>query len=142
MKLIKSFSTLLLLSVILSGCVTDSKKALFSADTSQVQLRSFQSRIFDTNDREKTLRTIIATMQDLGFAITRASAEAGVVSGTKLAGKNSAVLTVSVRNRSDTQVMVRANAQQKLKAIESPEIYQDFFNALGKAMFLKAQEVD
>ena len=142
MKLIKSFSTLLLLSVILSGCVTDSKKALFSADTSQVQLRSFQSRIFDTNDREKTLRTIIATMQDLGFAITRASAEAGVVSGTKLAGANSAVLTVSVRNRSDTQVMVRANAQQKLKAIESPEIYQDFFNALGKAMFLKAQEVD
>jgi hypothetical protein len=59
-----------------------------------------------------------------------------------LAFANSYMLTVTVRDKNDKQIMVRANAQQKLKAIESPEMYQDFFVSLEKAMFLKAQEVD
>lgn len=71
-------------------------------------------------------------MQDLSFVITRADADVGIVTGSKLAGGNSALLTVTVR----------ANAQRKLKAVESPEMYQDFFVSLEKAMFLKAQEVD
>ena len=92
-------------------------------------------------NRDKTLRTVIATMQDLGFVISKADAEVGVVSGSKLAGRNSALLTVTVRDKNDKQIMVRANAQQKLAAVESPEIYQDFFIALEKTMLLKAQQV-
>ena len=142
MNLIKSLIFTLVTTIFFTGCVTDSRKELFRVDTSQVQLRSFQTRAFDTKDRDKTLKTIIATMQDLGFVITRADADVGIVTGSKLDGANSAMLTVTVRDKNDKQIMVRANAQQKLKAIESPEMYQDFFVSLEKAMFLKAQEVD
>ncbi len=50
------------------GCVTPSKQ-LLRTESSQVMLRSIQSRAFDTTDKDKTLRTIISTLQDLGFVI-------------------------------------------------------------------------
>jgi|TARA_B110000503_G_C6973479_1_gene340158 hypothetical protein len=125
-----------------SGCVKDSKQALFESDSSAVELRSFQSRAFDTTDNKKTLRTVIATMQDLGFVINKADSEVGVVSGSKYANAHSAQLTVTVRTKNDRQLIVRANVQQHLEAVEDPQIYQDFFVSLEKAMFLKAQEVD
>tara|TARA_B110000503_G_C7114084_1_gene399494 strand:+ start:1116 stop:1553 length:438 start_codon:yes stop_codon:yes gene_type:complete len=126
-----------------SGCVRDSKEALFqNSDTSSVQLRSFQSRVFDTTDKLKTLKTVIATMQDLGFVISKADSEVGVITGSKYANQHSALLTVTVRGKNDKQLMVRANVQQHLEAIEDAQIYQDFFIALEKAMFLTAQAVD
>jgi hypothetical protein len=126
----------------LSACVTDSRKALFATDESQVQVRSYQTRAFDTTDKTKTLRTIVATMQDLGFVVSKADSVIGVVSGTKFVNRDSAVLTVTVRPRGETQLMVRANVQQHLKSVEKPEPYQEFFTALEKAMFLTAQAVD
>lgn len=42
---------------------------------SQVALRSIQSRAFNTRDTKKTLRTVIATLQDLGFVIDKADQE-------------------------------------------------------------------
>ena len=81
-------------------------------------------------------------MQDLGFVISKADAQVGVVTGSKFADRNSVILSVTVRSKNDKQILVRANAQQQLEAIEDPQMYQDFFNALQKAMFLKAQELD
>jgi hypothetical protein len=49
---------------------------------------------------------------------------------------------VTVQQRGTKQTVVRANVQQHLKAVETPELYQDFFNSLQKAMFLTAQAVD
>jgi hypothetical protein len=122
--------------------VSDSKKELFSSTASEVQLRGFQSRAFDTIDREKTLRTVIATLQDLGFVISKADSLVGLVSASKFANQNSAQITVTVQQRGQKQTVVRANVQQHLKAVETPELYQDFFNSLQKAMFLTAQAVD
>ena len=51
-------------------------------------------------------------------------------------------MTVTVRPKNDTQMLIRANAQYGLRAVEAPEPYQDFFAALEKAMFLTAQQVD
>jgi len=133
---------IILLPIVLAGCVTDSKKELFTSTASEVQLRGFQSRAFDTIDREKTLRTVIATLQDLGFVISKADSLVGVVTAAKFANQHSAEITVTVQSRGTKQTVVRANVQQHLKAIETPEIYQDFFNSLQKAMFLTAQAVD
>ena len=132
----------ILTSILLASCVTDSKKELFSSTASEVQLRGFQSRAFDTIDREKTLRTVIATLQDLGFVISKADSLVGVVTASKFANQNSAQITVTVQQRGQKQTVVRANVQQHLKAVETPELYQDFFNSLQKAMFLTAQAVD
>ena len=132
----------ILISIFLASCVTDSKKELFSSTASEVQLRGFQSRAFDTTDREKTLRTVIATLQDLGFVISRADSLIGLVTASKFANQDSAQITVTVQQRGQKQTVVRANVQQHLKAVETPELYQDFFNSLQKAMFLTAQAVD
>lgn len=125
----------------LSGCQTDSKQQILATGQSAVQLRSYQSRAFDTTDRAKTLRTAIATLQDLGFVIDKADATLGTVSATKL-NKYQLRMTVTVRERGTTQTLVRANAQYNVVAVEDPQPYQQFFEALEKAMFLTAQQVD
>jgi len=133
---------LLLIIAVVSGCATSSQQQLLATDESQVQLRSIQTRAFDTTDKEKTMRTIISTMQDLDFVIEKADYMLGSISGSKSFANQLVKMTVTVRPRGETQLLVRANAQYGIKAVETPEQYQDFFIALEKAMFLTAQQVD
>ncbi len=127
--------------LMLAGCQTDSKQQILAVTKSQVELRSFQTRAFDTTDKEKTLRTVMATLQDLSFVLDKADTVLGTVSGTKLDGYQLRI-TVTVRPRGATQMLVRANAQYNITAVEDPEPYQQFFIALEKSMFLTAHEVD
>ncbi len=46
-------------------------------------------------------------------------------------------LTATVRPRGDRQLVVRASAQYYLKAVETPEPYQQFFRALEQALFIQ-----
>jgi hypothetical protein len=111
------------------------------AGGSQVELRSYQTRAFDTTDKTMMLRSVIATLQDLGFVIDKADEDLGAITGTKLKGYRIR-MTVVVRPRGETQLLVRANAHYELEPIEDPQPYQDFFVALEKALFLTAHSVD
>jgi len=122
------------------GCVSSIDQVM-KTDQSAVQLRSYQERAFDTADKERTLRSVIATLQDLSFVLDKADLDLGVVSATKLSGYQLRV-TVTVRPRGSSQMLVRANAQQGEMTVEDPKPYQDFFAALEKSMFLTAHEVD
>ena len=124
----------------LAGCGT-SKKQLLAADESQVKLRSIQTRVYDTTDSERMLRTVMATLQDLNFVIDDANLDLGTVSATKL-DRYTIRMTVSVRPRGQTQLLVRANAQCNLRAIEEPGPYQQFFDVLSKSLFLAVHQVD
>lgn len=123
-----------------AGCATTQER-LLDSDVSQVQIRSIQTRAFDTTDKEKTLRTVIATLQDLGFVIDKADAVLGSVSATKL-NNYSLRMTVTVRPRGTTQTLIRSNAQYNIAPVTDPEPYQQFFASLEKAMFLTAQKVE
>lgn len=127
--------------MLLAGCQTDSRDQVLATSQSQLALRQIQSRAFETTDREKMLRTVIATMQDLSFVIDKADAGLGTVSGTKLDGYQLR-MTVTVRPRGDGQLIVRANAQYNITPVEDPEPYQQFFTALEKSVFLTAHAVD
>ncbi len=127
-------------SLVLVSCAPSTKQVLATSE-SQVKLRAIQTRSFDTTDKNKMLRTVIATLQDLGFIIDKADANLGTVSATKLERYNLKV-TVTVRERGDSQLLVRANAQYNITPVEDPEPYQQFFNSLSKAVFLTAHEVD
>lgn len=129
-----------ILLMFLTGCATTNQQ-LLDSDGSQVQLRSIQTRAFDTTDREKTLRTVMATLQDLGFVIDQADSMLGTVTATKL-DRYALRMTVSIRPRGETQTLVRGNCQYEDKPVYDPEPYQQFFNSLGKAMFLAAHQVD
>jgi len=131
----------LCLTVTMAGACQSSRTQLLAADESQVKLRSIQTRAFDTTDKQATLRAVMATLQDLGFVIDDADETLGTVSATKL-DRYALRMTVSVRPRETTQMLVRANAQYNLRAVEDPEPYQQFFDALGKSLFLAAQQVD
>jgi len=130
----------LILALNICACAGKQKKILLTEE-SQVKLRSIQSRGFDTPDRKLMLRTVIATLQDLGFVIDDADETLGTVSATKLKGY-SIRMTVSVRPRGDRQSIVRSNAQYNLRTVEDPEPYQQFFAALSKALFLEAQQIE
>ena len=127
-------------AALLFGCASSIDQVM-KTDQSAVQLRSYQERAFDTADKEQTMRSVIATLQDLSFVLDKADLDLGVVSATKLSGYQLRV-TVTVRPRGSSQMLVRANAQQGEMAVADPKPYQDFFTALEKSMFLTAHEVD
>lgn len=132
--------TLVLLALFsFTGCVRQDARILEGGN--QVELRQMQSRVFDTGDKNQVVRTVIATMQDLSFVIDKADADLGTVSGTKLGGYQ-IKMTVTVRPKSATQMVVRANAQYNLQAIEDPVVYQNFFSSLQKGMFLTAHSIE
>lgn len=51
-------------------------------------------------------------------------------------------LTVTVRDRNDTQLIVRASAQFYLRAVEDPVPYQQFFRTLEQAVFLEGHSIE
>ena len=122
----------------LSGCGT-TQKQLVTRDISQVNLRSMQTRAFDTTDENKTLRAIIATLQDFGFVITKADEALGTITARRI-DKYSLRITVTVRTRGETQVLVRMNGYYGRHGIYL--IHQNFFTSLEKSMFLTAHSVD
>ena len=136
----KRWCVLVLCSAALAGCQFNPPQRVLEGE-SQVQLRSIQTRAFETTERQQTLRTVIATLQDLGFVIDKADADLGAVSATKLDGYELR-MTVTVRPGNEKQLLVRASAQYQMQPIDDPEPYQDFFTALEKSMFLASHSVD
>jgi hypothetical protein len=132
MKTTSRIVLLLLLLVTVVGCNTSKQQVLASG--SQVEVRSYQTRTYDTDNKIRVLRAVMATLQDLGFVIDKADDVIGIVSATKLQGY-ALSMSISVRPNGQ-QMMVRANAQYNLTAVEEPGPYQDFFTSLDKGLFL------
>lgn len=131
----------------LAACQHPQQPPVITSTKSPVELRAMESRAFDTKDRSKTLRAVIATLQDLGYSIEKVEPEAGTVSAIKLSALR---LTASVYPRGDSQLMVRANAEikvmptsQQAHQVDDPAFYQQmFFEPLAKALFLTALQVE
>lgn len=51
-------------------------------------------------------------------------------------------LTVTVRDRNESQLVVRASAQFYLRAVEDPLPYQQFFRVLEQALFLEGHAIE
>ena len=127
-------------SLLFSGCnATMQERVLDTSDKSQLQKRSYQTRVFDTSDKEKVMRGVISTLQDLSFVVERADVMLGTVSGSKYDRQLAIRMTVSVRAKGGSQMVVRANGQLNIQPIEDPKAYQDFFASLEKSLFLTAQ---
>jgi len=136
-----AISIIFVLVFLLVGCATTASQALRTKE-SQVQIRSIQTRAFDTTDKEKMMRTVISTMQDLDFVLDKADLTLGSVTGSKFLGYDVVTMSVTVRPRGEKQLLVRANAQHGINTVEDAETYQDFFNALEKSIFLTAHQID
>lgn len=135
----------MLFCLVVGGCAGTSPDVTGSG--TQLESRQIQTRDYDTLDKQLTMRSVLATMQDLGFTIDNADFTLGTITGSRVYYEDdyknfSMRMTVTVRDREGKRVSVRANARLNDKAITDPQTYQDFFAALDKAMFLTLQKVD
>ena len=137
--MIRNYMSLLSL-VVLAGCASTTPVDI-SGSSSQLETRQIQTRQYDTLDKALTMRSVIATLQDLGFTIDQADAELGTITATRY-HEYTMRMTVTVVQRGDQRVSVRANARIGEKPVTDAGTYQDFFVALDKAMFLTLQRVD
>ncbi|MBR7069708.1 MAG: hypothetical protein IKI30_04610 [Oxalobacter sp.] len=144
-------------SFTLMGCQTPSviDTVLDNNGETQLQVRSYQSRIFDTHDKAIVMRAAIATLQDYGFIISKTDYELGTISAIRDIGgshlydeaaldptRKTTQATVTVTPKGKNLMSVRMNATFRQKPIKEPKIYQDFFAALSKSLFLTAHAVD
>jgi len=137
----RSLQILSLLSLLaLVGCAATTPANVIGAGT-QLETRQIQTRRYDTLDKPMTMRSVIATLQDLGFTIDQADTELGTITATRLHDYTMR-MTVTVVKKENRQISVRANARIGENAVTDAETYQDFFVVLDKSMFLTLHKVD
>ena len=152
----------------------NSNSQILMSEDSQVKMRSLQTRVFDTTDKEKIMQAVISVMQDLFFDIDVLDQELGMLSGKKMYQSGNAWvdspsyynyktdnliifstnyrtfgpfyyrndltrITVTIRPRGETQLMVRASIQYNIRAVEDPEVYQTFFKILSQSLFISTE---
>ncbi len=138
----KLLAPLFCFALLLVGCAVPAKDGVLDADgAQQLKLRQIQTRYFETDNKQKCMEAVLATLQDLGFVIDKASLDLGAVTATKLSGYQLR-MTVSVIPRGDRHMTVRASAQYQMYPVENPRPYQEFFESLSKSLFLQAHLED
>ena len=127
-------------SVMLQGCVApEPRQELFAPTDAQMKIRSAQTRTFEVKEQTVAMRGVIAALQDLGFIVERANEPLGLVTAARFAEPNYydvLGVTVTVRPQQDGKTMIRANAIYNSKPIEDPKVYQNFFAAVERSLFL------
>ena len=89
--------------------------------------------VYDTNDRTLVTRAVIAALQDLNFVINNVDIQQGLIVAKKF-GDYPIELTVTIQSISDKQTLVHEIAQYKLKTIEDPVVYEQFFSSVQKSL--------
>jgi len=136
----RSTQLLRLLSLLLlAGCTTT--PANVAGAGTQLETRQIQTREYNTLDKSMTMRSVVATLQDLGFTIDQADAELGTVTATRL-HQYTMRMTVTVVEKDAGRISVRASARIGENSVTDAATYQDFFVVLDKAMFLTLHKVD
>lgn len=128
------------LAPLIAGCQMDSRQQVLATSNSQAAQRAISTRSFETSDQGRVFQATIAALQDLGFVVDRADAVLGTVSATRY-GSNLIRLTISLRQISPQQTIVRVSGQINQVALSDPEPFQRFFEALSQALFLAANPV-
>ena len=122
------------------GCTAPTPSpTLLSPTEAQTKLRAFQSRTFELGDRQLAMRGVIGVLQDLGFIIERANDALGLVTAAKFAEPKFTDIvgvTVTVRPQEGQRMLVRVNAIFNNRPIEGPTVYQNFFAALERSLFV------
>jgi hypothetical protein len=104
---------------------------------SPAKLAAIRSRMFATNDKQKTLRAAIAALQQLGFVVDRADFAAGSVSGAKV-DEYLLRLTVTAAPAGADRLLVRAVVRYDVTPVLVPEPYEKFFATLSRILGLDA----
>lgn len=159
------FSFCLLIVFIFTAC---SRQPIVQTKT-QLQVREFQSRTYDTRDIKLVLKAMINVLQDEGFIIKTANVELGLLSAVKEVELNREVLSIggiSIRDTGNIKsiitecsasisefgnnVRVRINFQEKkydnkgvseVKLIDNEKYYQSIYAKIEKSIFIEKEKL-
>jgi hypothetical protein len=148
----------------LGGCATlPGSEAFF--DPVSLEQRQVQTRLYESSDDARVLQASIALLLDNGFQINEAESRLGWVHAYKVVrwgtGQGvpmpqwkgvfyATVVAGAALGQPDvTRVRVtfhgadysRPEAAGDFHLVETPEIYQEFFNRLSRALFLGGQPI-
>jgi hypothetical protein len=155
--------------VLAAGCASNGPPS--AAPPSQLELRSFQTREFDTPDTRLVMKAMINVLQDMGFQIQSADADLGLLTASKWANiehtkkeikkarKNDRVLSKSLVLEATANISDFGNAQSRVRVnilertldgsgatmavahIDDARFYQQFFAAVDRGVFLQQEEI-
>lgn len=158
------------LAFLVTACATQSVQ---QPPMTQLQVREFQTRSFETDKTDDVLSAVVDAFQDQGFMVKNVVPQVGLVSAirevdvedsgnavlrTFLMGQNAtweknAVIeaTANVKTHHGNHTKVRLTFQEKIlnnrggidkvHTIEDPKFYQNFFDKIGKSIFIERQKV-
>ena len=134
-------AALALFGLLAAGCASPPEEPvnLLAPTEEQMKIRNLQTRNFDITDRRQAMRGVISALQDLGFIIERANEPLGLVTAARFAEPryfDVVGITVTVRAQSEATTTIRANAIYNNEPITDPEVYQNFFATLERALFI------
>ena len=124
--------------LLLAGCATTTPANVTGAGT-RLETRQIQTREYEILDKSMTMRSVIATLQDLGFVIDQADAALGTITATRL-HQYTMRMTVTVVEKDTGRISVRVNARVGENSVTDAATYQDFFVVLDKAMFRPSRQ--
>lgn len=128
------------LALLVQGCASGPRKPpedLLTLSEAQMASRAYQTRVFELGDEKEVLRGVLSALQDLGFIIERVNGPMGMVTAGKFgpSGVDLVSLTVVSRPKGSGRSEIRVTALYNTKPIEDPKVYQNFFAAVGRALF-------
>ncbi|GMV53097.1 MAG: hypothetical protein OKBPIBMD_01584 [Chlorobi bacterium] len=77
------FALLVLLGTVLHSCTIVNRQQQAKPPQTQLQVRSYQTREFDTNDVKLVMKAVLNTLQDDGFVVKNAVVDLGLLTATK-----------------------------------------------------------
>jgi hypothetical protein len=166
-RVIRALATVWVSAGLFAGCMSDNDTP---PPPSQLEIRGFQTREYDTADTRLVMKAVLNTLQDMGFIVNSADPNLGLLTASrwndiqhskkeiKEARKNETSLSKSLVldctvNISEfgKQSRVRANFQQRVldangatmqaNPITDVKFYQTFFSQVDKGVFLQQEGV-
>ena len=147
-------------SVLAAALVAAALTGCAGSGGNTTNLQSIQTRVFDTSDRQRMLRAVIATLQDVGFVPESADAALGRAHALRWVRENGLLdddgvlrIRVKVGRSGQTQLFVRATMHYGLALssrhedldgsvlIRDPGPYLRFFRALDRTLAHGAAEL-
>jgi len=161
----KNYAIGVLCAISIIGCSGSN----LAVQKTQLQIREFQTRSFDTKDIRLVMKAMINVLQDEGFIIKTANIELGLLSAIKEVEGNRDVMSIGSIIIRDTggikstitecsaniseygnQVKVRVNFQKKaidakgvreVGLVEDERYYQSFFAKVDKSVFIEKEKL-
>jgi hypothetical protein len=95
------FVSLILVSILVVGCIP----ATVTPPKTQLEIREFQSRTYDTNDTKMVMKALLNVLQDDGFIVKTANVDVGLLAASKevdVESKGEAIILTLLAGRDAT----------------------------------------